>query len=90
MPSIHAHIHTYRHIPVHTSVRLGYTPPLRIDSELAQITLRGNTDAKLKTLIARVVRPALFGLICAIPYAVVYAYRFGNVRFRFKIGRFAH
>ena len=35
----------------------------------------------MKTLIARVVRPALFGLICAIPYAVVYAYRFGNVRF---------
>lgn len=87
MPSIHAHTHIFRHTPIHTS---GYTPPLRTDSELSQITLRGNTDAKLKTLIARVVRPALFGLICAIPYAVVYAYRFGNVRFRFKIGRFAH
>lgn len=36
--------------------------------------------AKLKTLIGHVVRPALFGFIIAIPYAVIYAYRYSQVR----------
>lgn len=63
-------------------IRMPLPPPMgKLSQRCSQVTLRGNTDAKLKTLISRVVRPALFGLICAIPYAVVYAYRFGNVRF---------